>query len=424
MADGTVLAVLLDSVPGGLGNLPRPQVPALGTKWLIGILFLAHIIFATLSMGIVMLSPTFELIGRLRGEAWMDRFANSLASTNLKLFSFGATLAAFAVTVMAPLYSNLFIRLWTVFWEPILAAFLTWPVTITLLLVYVYRWKRMSAERKGRHIAIGYLGGLTEHTFLFLIVGVDSFMLTPVRAFSWAAIFNPTFWSELVHRFFGDMSWVLLFASAMMLLYGAAHRHGDDEQRHYYSSAATWCLSIGFLMLVPQAISGWFFASSIKSASPGAFHYSFTGPYAWLWMLQEAFFAFLLIAANVFFLQSTDRRAPLSRPLLVVVTLFGVAMVLPGAWYGELFWIRYIFMFGALLLSVLHLVLWARLPHTRPFLRGSGRRIMTLAGVVALFLILLMGTIRETARGPYTIYGLQTQSQGSQMFQPPKHYYP
>jgi hypothetical protein len=406
------------------GMLPHVTVPAVGAAWLIGGIFLGHIIFGTLSMGIVMLAPTFELLGRLRGQAWMDRYANSLASTNLKLFSFGATLAAFAVTVMAPLYSKLFVRLWTIFWLPMLTAFLSWPLTVTLLLLYVYRWRRMSVEGKGRHIALGYAGGLSEHLFLFLIVGVDSFMLTPVRSFSWQAVFNATFWEELFHRFFGNMSWVLLFAAAVMLLYGRAHRDGDEVELHYYSSAATWSLSLGFLLLVPQAISGFFFAEAIKGASPGAFTYSFTGPFAWLWQLQQAFFAVLLISANVFFLQSTEEPRMAGLLVLAVVVLFGVFMILPSAWYLGYFWVRYIFTFAALLLTVGHWAMWTRIPHPRRFLRGSGRGMMTLAGVVALFLILLMGTIRETARGPYTIYGVQTQQQGSQLFEPPKGFYP
>lgn len=406
----------------GVGNLPHVEVPAIGAAWLIGGLFLLHIIFGTLSMGIVMLAPTFELLGRVRGQPWMDRFANALASTNLKLFSFGATLAAFAVTVMAPLYSNLFIRLFTIFWLPMLTAFLSWPLTIALLLIYVYRWRRMSMERKGRHIAIGYLGGLSEHLFLFLIVGVDSFMLTPVRSFSWLAIFNPTFWDELVHRFFGNMSWVLLFAAGVMLVYGHANR--EPEERHYYASAATWCLCLGFLFLVPQAISGYFFAKSIQSASPGAFTYSFTGPLAWLWLVQQAFFGFLLVAANVFFLQSAARRPALGMVLLAGAFVLSALTVLPSALYGSYFWVRYIFMFGSLLLTLTHFVWWLFLPHQKPLLRGTGRTTMVAAGVIALFLILLMGTIRETARGNYTIYGAQTVQQGSALFQPPKGFYP
>ena len=55
---------------------------------------------------------------------------------------------------------------------------------------------------------------------------------------------------------------------------------------------------------------------------------------------------------------------------------------------------------------------------------GGGRFLVMTAGACSLFLVLLMGTIRETARGPYTVYGLQTQSQGQQPFSPSRGFYP
>lgn len=382
--------------------------------WLVGGLFLLHVIFGTFSMGAVVLAPTYELIGRRRGgHPGYERLAHSLAATNLKIFSFGATLAAFAVTVLAPLWSSLFIPLFTIFWPVVLAAFLSWFTTIAFELLYVFRWRRMSAASKGAHIVLGYLGAASEHFFLFLIVGVDSFMLTPVRAQSWAAIFNPTFATELLHRFVGNLSWVSLFAGGVLLLYAAARR--EPEDRAYYAWAARVSIGVGFLLLIPQALVGWFFAEQIKAASPGAFDYSFTGTFAWLWLLQQLLFGIVLLGANLYF-----RR---SRALIAIVACLSLLTLLPEQVYGRYFWVRYVFLGAAILLSLLHWLVSARRPAlTLP--GGGGRFLVMTAGACSLFLVLLMGTIRETARGPYTVYGLQTQSQGSKPFSPQRGFYP
>jgi cytochrome bd ubiquinol oxidase subunit I len=390
------------------------QVPGVGAVWLVGALFLFHVIFGTFSMGAVVLAPTYELAGRLRGgHPGFERLAHSFAATNLKIFSFGATLAAFAVTVLAPLWSSLFIPLFTIFWLPVLTAFLSWFATIVFELLYVFRWRRMSATSKTGHIVLGYLGAASEHLFLFLIVGVDSFMLTPVKAQSWAAIFNPTFWTELLHRFVGNLSWVSLFAGGVLLIYAAANR--EPAERAYYVWAARLSIAIGFLLLVPQAVIGWLFAEQIKAASPGAFEFSFTGTFAWLWLLQQFLFGVVLLGANVYF-----RR---SRLLTAAVALLSLLTLLPEQLYGHYFWVRYIFLGAAIVLSLLHWLIWTRRP--APALpSGGGRFLVMTAGACSLFLVLLMGTIRETARGPYTVYGLQTQSQGQQQFNPGKGFYP
>jgi hypothetical protein len=407
-----------------LNQLPPVQVPGVGAVWLVGGLFLLHIIFGTFSMGSVVLAPTYELLGRLRGgHEGLERLGHSIAVTNLKVFSFGATLAAFAVTVLAPLWSSLLIPLFTIFWLPVLVAFLSWFTTIVFELLYVFRWRRMSAGAKGAHILLGYLGAASEHLFLFLIVGVDSFMLTPVRAQSWQAIFNPTFWTELLHRFVGNLSWVSLFAGGVLLIYAAADR--DPLERAYHAWAARVSIVVGFLLLVPQAVIGWFFAEQIKAASPGAFENSFTGSFAWLWLVQQFLFGVLLLGANLYFWQSRAERRAWPRGLTLVVAVLSVGTLLPSQVYGAYFWIRYLLLGAALLLTLLHWLLWRPAPRpVYPVLRRSGRFLVMTAGACSLFLVLLMGTIRETARGPYTVYGMQTQAQGSQPFNPSRGFYP
>ena len=96
-------------------NRPDIHMPVIGNRWMLGVLFLAHIIFGSFSMGAVLLAPAFEIVGVARKDPRFERLAHGIAATNLKIFSFGATWAAFAVLALAGLYPSLFVSLITIF---------------------------------------------------------------------------------------------------------------------------------------------------------------------------------------------------------------------------------------------------------------------------------------------------------------------
>ncbi len=403
-------------------TLPNISFPVVGA-WMLGAMFLAHIVFGSFSMGAVLISPAFELVGQLRGDARLDRYAHGVASTNLKVFSLGATLGAFAVFMLTGLYPNQFISLAILFFKVLLIAFISWFLTIALLFVYTYKWEAV-IDRMGRrfHIGLGFLGGASEQLFLFLIVGLDSFLLTPNDGRDFGALFNPSFWEELGHRFSGNLSWSSLLIGAVMIGYWATHR--DEEDRAYYAWAARVSLLVGFLLLIPQAIGGFAFAEAVRHASPGAFRYSFAGPLAWLWQLQMGLFGLLLVGGNLYFWQS--RGSWLSGPLTGAVALLAVGTLLPSSTYpGTSFWLRYLWLALALALSLVHWSLWGLRRRTRPDPTRLGRWAVVVTGVAAVAIFMLMGVIRETARGPYAIYGKMTQAQAQNLFQPPhRGFYP
>jgi hypothetical protein len=133
----------------------------------------------------------------------------------------------------------------------------------------------------------------------------------------------------------------------------------------------------------------------------------------------------VLLGANLYFWHSREEAGATPRTLTVLVAGLSVLTLLPSEAYGTLFWLRYVFLGAAILVSLVHWLLWLPAPReAAPALRASARFFVVGAGVCSLFLVLLMGTIRETARGPYTVYGEQTQSQARQLFTPPKGFYP
>ena len=418
-------------------NRPDITVPVLGNRFVVGAFFLTHVIFGSFSMGAVLISPAFEWIGLRRRDPRFERYAQGVASTNLKVFSFGATLAAFAVLTLLGLYPRLFVSLITIFFWPMLLAFSSWFLTIPLLLVYVFRWRHMEVH-KGRHIALGVLGGLSEQLFLVLIVGLDSFLLTPSRGLGPGTFFNPSYLPELAHRFVGNLSWASFFIAAVMAFYAARRR--TPLEREYFAWGSRVSLVVGFLTLLGQVVLGFLYAESIRRASPGAFTYSVQGSFAWLWLVQGVLLGILLAGSNWYFWKSLpppqggrvgvgvlQRSNPLGATLTALVILLALLEVAPSALYPRpLFWLRYVFLGAAILLSLLHWLIWRRpRPALEAGLRRGGRMALTVTGAAALLLFLLLGVIRETARGDYTVYGQLKESNSTGVFQAPsKGFYP
>src|SRR5436853_1398013 len=403
-------------------NQPGIQLPFITNRWAVGIFFLIHIIFGSFTMGALVLGPTYEWIGLRREDPRYERLARSLGNVNLKIFSLGATLGGFAVIVLTALYPTFFVTLITVFFWPAVVAFSIWFLSRGGILLYNLRWDRFRL-RKGTHILIGYATAATEHIFLFIIVALDSYLLTPRAGQGLSAFFNPSYWPELGHRFVGNLSWASFFIAAVAAVYVAASRL--PANRLYFHWAARTSLVVGFVTLIVQIALGAVFVESIKQASPGAFRYSLQGPFAWLWLLQATFIAVLLVGSNLYFWPSRPTGlAPILTGIVVAASLVTMA---PAALFPTgLFWLRYVSLGVAVLLSLLHWLLSrprARLKGAD--LRRSSQVTLAVTGASALLLFLLMGVIRTTARSDYTIYGVMKESDSYGIFQAPSNgYYP
>ena len=401
---------------------PSIQLPFITNRWAVGFFFLVHIIFGSFTMGALVLGPTFEWIGLRREDPRYERYARALGSVNLKIFSLGATLGGFAVLVVTALYPKFFVTLITLFFWPAVVAFTIWFLTLGGILLYNLRWDRFR-QRKGAHILLGYATAATEHVFLFIIVALDSYLLTPRSGQGASAFFNPSYWPELGHRFVGNLSWASFFIAAVAAVYAAASR--QPANRVYFHWAARTSLVVGFTTLVVQIVLGAVFVESIKQGSPGAFHYSMQGPFAWLWLLQATFIAILLVGSNLYFWQS---RPTAAAPVLTGIVVLGSLITMtPAALFPkDLFALRYLALAIAVLVSLVHwLISRPRRQAMAQDLRRSSQVTLAVTGASALLLFLLMGIIRTTARSDYTIYGVMKESDSYSIFQSPsKGYYP
>ena len=402
----------------GFPNLSNLQVPVIGNKWAVGLVFMLHVLFGSYTTGTLLTGPCFELVGRWRESAACLRYASGLAQVNLKIFSIGATIAGFAVIFLAGLYGRMWIPLVEIMIIPFAIAFTIWLPTVAALYLYSH-WFAQSFGR-GWHIALGYAAAFGDHVFLFFIVGVDSFLLTPGTGSGLGAFFNPTFLPELFHRFTGNMSWASFFIAAVFAV--RAGRAEAGPEREYRLWAARASLLVGFLLLVPQALSGAGFVVQMHNASPDAFRTSFT-TYGYLWIAQVSLLCLLLLGASVYF--AASRPSVLAWLLSALILIGAVASAQPNQVYGlRFYWVRLIALGAVFVLALLSWLWW--LGRRRLRLRSPlvARGALTTVGVIAVALFLLMGVIRTSARDPYTVFGKITQEQSQGIFSPGPGHYP
>jgi hypothetical protein len=414
------LALLADGY-SQLQSLPDIHVPVIGNRWAVGLFFLIHVSFGSFTMGTIFLSPTYALLARRRADPRFERYARGLGEVNIRIFSLGATFAGFAVILLTALYPRFFIPLVEKFFWQFLVAFLVWVPAIAALYIYVHNWDRLSARRPRLHLALGYYAAAFEHVFLVLIVGIDSYLLTPGEGVG--AFFNASFLPELGHRFTGNISWASFFIAGVSAIRAACAR--EEDERAYLSWATRLSLVVGFCTLLVQAVLGFLFAEAIKRASPGAFSYSVSGEFAWLWLVQGVLLAVLVVGSNLYFQQT--RPTPGGRLVTGLVVALSVVAVAPAIAYPRgLFWVRYVVLLTALSVSLGHFLAWRRADQREPaaHLARAPRTTMALVALSALSIFLLMGVIRTTARGGDTVYGRQGESQSYGLYQPPKGHYP
>jgi hypothetical protein len=97
------------------------------------------------------------------------------------------------------------------------------------------------------------------------------------------------------------------------------------------------------------------------------------------------------------------------------------AALYPSGW----FWLRYVALAIAVLLSLAHWIISRPRARLTQDLRRSSQVTLAVTGATALLLFLLMGVIRTTARSDYTIYGVLKEGDSYGVFQAPsKSYYP
>ncbi len=367
-------------------------------------MFLIHIVLVGFILGSSGITPFMELAGRRRGgDERCLRYARTLAHSILYLYSFGATWAVFAVVLLTGLYGRLIGTLLNLLLLPLTIAFASFFVGVPLLLVYIYRWDKMSPKL---HLAVGFSFAAIQFLFLFMIVQLDSYALTPGTAVSAAhAMFSPSYWPLLLHYTGATLSWAALFLAAVAIWRG--RRAKTEAEALYQRWAARVNFAIGSVFLMAQPVTGFLLADTIKTAAPGTFDNLFIFGSGSMFVGQVVLLATVVLGANWVFWrhnqEATEGGAPATLTVVALLGMAGAAMpaaVIPQ----QVVLLRYVALLVAFSATAANLVIYIR------SLRRSGAlslrispaasRGMVVVGLAAVILSIYMGVIKENAKLP------------------------
>lgn len=382
--------------------LPRLPFGTLGAQIAIGAVFLIHIALVGFILAVTAMAPFMELAGRRRGgDPMYLRYARSLSRAVLYLYSFGATWAVFAVFLLAGLYGRLIGTLLNELLLPLTIAFASFFVGIPLLLLYAYCWDRFSPRL---HLAVGFAFAAVQYVFLFTIVQLDSYALTPGTAVSAVgAAFSPSYPWLLLHYAGANLSWAPLLLAGLAVWRGSRAKSASEIT--YQRWAARVNFAIGSVFLLAQPITGFLLSETVKNTSTPAFDNLFVLNSASLFIGQMVLLAVLVVGANlVFWRHSQGAAQGGSGATLTVVALLGMAgAAMPAAVIpANLVALRYVALLIAFLATAVNLIGYLR------SIRGAGAsvrinpgagRLIGLVGVCALVLSIYMGVIKENAKG-------------------------
>ena len=408
-----------------------PQFPWLGSSLPVGILFLLHVAVAEFSVGAITLAVIMEWRALVTHDPRPWRYAHSAANSFYFVFSLGATLAVFAVVLLIGLWGNEFGRLFNVLLPLLAFAFGLFFLIAPLLTWYRNSWERLTPRA---HAILGTVVAGLQTLFVFLIVGLDAYLITPFNGGLWDATLNAAYWPLLVHRLIGNISWTALFLAAYAAV--RLRRSADPGERAFQGWAAHLNLRIGLSLALLMPIEGLILSYVLQSAQPGFFTNLVSGDAAWLMVVQEVFVGVILVGGNVALWLERPRgqRSPAIAATASFVSLVGMIVAsLPDAVFrphgrvrgspasASPSWPPHSISGG----GGVHpcgICRVMRDPQARP--SRMLRPVLVLVGSFALLTSLLMGVIKESGRGDYAVYGVLTQAQAQQRFTPPADLYP
>lgn len=412
-----------------------------GRSMFIAFVMLTHVLFANLHLGGSWVAVGSESIFLKNKKQRYNRIAKSMTLFNVILFSFGATFAVAGVLFFIALFPTFASNAFHVYWWPLLIEAVLFAVEIVFLYSYWFAWDKIS---KKWHQVLGYSYAISVFFQTLMINMLAAGMLTPgITELQYAnsglmtiplgealaAWFNPTLWNLQFHRLFASIS----FIGFILAMLGAFHfldRKGKRD-RKYWDWVASYGLLWGLLGLVIQPFLGLLYMVSIQDASNGAFQFIMHGPRAWEMVLMIGALCFLFLTVIFYFIERREKVFSDSETkhlhklyiLFFIIAAVATFILIQPAWLNAPYFFssnawqnplglmayKYIglgilILIGVAMLTIDLLMLRKYKENHWGDLSKAARSSLILSGLLGIFVILVMGFVRESARSPWTFY--------------------
>jgi cytochrome bd ubiquinol oxidase subunit I len=415
-----------------------------GRSMFIAIAMLGHVVLANLQLGGAWLIPITEFLYLRTKRERFRRLARSQTLFNVIFFSVGATFALGGMLFFAGLFPVLVQNEFHIYWWPLFVEALTFAGEILFLYSYWYTWDRISP---GWHQLLGWATAIDVFLQQLFINTLAAGMLTPgAETISWGyegfltmafATFyswwsNQTVWILTFHRLTGAISMYGFVIAALAMFHYLDRK--DQASRAYWDWVGTYGMAFGLITLAFQPGWGIIYMIRIMDNQNTAFQFIMHGPRAWEMLWMVTLLSTLLLSSLIYFIdrhkttllkQKTFNIYPFWKFLLGFAALAGFILANP-AWFGTTFVTnpnatanplgsmdyKYISLFTISIVA-------SFVVGSAAFILGnfenepdwgnlgrSPRAAAVLSGVLAMWIIITMGFVRESARAPWTFYDI------------------
>lgn len=293
-------------MPGG--GLPNqgPQyifIPFVSHGWAVGVLFILHILLVAFIMGTAWILVYTGSRPNTPKYARHERFTKTMALWLEVSYSMGATLAVFGTVVILGLFPRYFSVLVSTLTVPIAVAFAAWLVQILTLLLYYYLFDKVRPHHRALHQSLIVFYSIAETTFIVMITLFTSYQITPPATPTLtAAVSNPTWFPEALHRVAGNFS----YSGYLIALWAAwrffrKRRTGTSVDKAYYH----WVGHLGFLWGIGWELAqlpiGTYYVLAIQKAGPQTYSkMMLTAGTSAEWLLQILLVSILFVLGDIY----------------------------------------------------------------------------------------------------------------------------
>jgi cytochrome d ubiquinol oxidase subunit I len=412
-----------------------------GRSIIIALVMLSHVLYANLHLGGSWVAAITESLFLKSGNERYRRLARSVTLFNVMLFSAGATFAVAGVLFFISLYPEFARNLFHIYWWPLLLEAIAFALEIFFLYTYWFTWGKI---RPGWHQFLGYGYAVDVFVQTLLINMVAGGMLTPggdsitwgqtgLMTISWSDAIawwiNGTTFRLQFHRLAAAVSY-FGFLLAMLAMFHYLDRK-DTASRRYWDWVGSYGVAWGLLGLVFQPVFGLVYMLAIFDQQEDAFLMIMHGPRAWEMLLMVGLLSSLFLTVITYFIDRRERILTQSenRTLHTLFKVFlGIAAVCalvlvqpawlgansiddPNAWANPVGVMdyKYVALFTLVVIGALTLMIDAvMLGDIREAewgnLSGASRTAATMAGILGMWIVVVMGYVRESARSPWTVF--------------------
>lgn len=287
------------------------DIPFIGARSALWVAAQLHLFFAAFVLG----APIFIVICEYLGLHTKDPRYERLAKETTKVVTIAYSLTAlsgvlFTFVLMGP-YQRITTYLFRSFY-PIWGLYgMLILIETVIMYVYWYTWGPLNRTTrwKALHIGIGVLLNVVGTVVMMLMNAVGAFMLTPTpdpqNANLWTLVNNPSWWPLNLHRFIANITFggfiVALFAAFMFL----TSKNKRDREFYDWMGYIGNLIGTGTLMALPLA--GYVYARELFHYDAAISTFMMADKLKTFFVIQGLLVVLLFLGANFYMWLSMQR---------------------------------------------------------------------------------------------------------------------